>query len=63
MEGHALRDDQSLGWGGDPRNIWKVWDSFGIQDSTMIGYWAKTCPVKTNDPNVLATVYKNRASL
>jgi len=24
----------------------------------MIGYWVKTNPVKTNDPEILATVYK-----
>ncbi|MGQ9610882.1 MAG: glycoside hydrolase domain-containing protein [bacterium] len=46
-----------LGWGGDPRNIWKVWDDFGIQESKMIGYWDETCPIKTSDDNVLATVY------
>ncbi|MGB9596756.1 MAG: glycoside hydrolase domain-containing protein, partial [Candidatus Poribacteria bacterium] len=47
-----------LGWGGDPRNIWKLWDEFGIQDSQMIGYWDKNCPVKTDNKNVLATVYR-----
>lgn len=42
----------------DPRPIWKVWDDFGMQGSQMIGYWAPACPVKTNNPEVLATVYK-----
>lgn len=41
----------------DPREIWKVWDSFGIADSKMIGYWDNLCPVETNNSNVLATAY------
>jgi len=41
----------------DPREIWKVWDSFGIADAKMIGYWEPSCPVKTDNPNILATAY------
>jgi hypothetical protein len=47
-----------LPWAGDPREIWRIWDEFGIADSEMIGYWSPDCPVKTDDPNILATVYK-----
>ena len=46
-----------LPWAGDPRPIWKVWDDFGIQNSRMIGYWAETCPVRTDHDDVLATAY------
>ncbi len=42
----------------DPRNIWKCWDDFGMQGTSMIGYWSPNCPVKTSDANVLATVYR-----
>jgi len=42
----------------DPRPIWKAWDDFGIKGSHMIGYWVKANPVKTTDPEILATVYK-----
>lgn len=42
----------------DPRNIWKAWDDFGMKGTSMIGYWSASCPVKTSDPNILATVYK-----
>lgn len=42
----------------DPRPIWKVWDSFGMQGTKMIGYWVESNPVKTNNPDVLATIYK-----
>jgi hypothetical protein len=44
--------------GADPKHIWKFWDDFGIQDAEMIGYWAHSCPVKTSQKDVLATVYK-----
>jgi hypothetical protein len=44
----------------DPRPIWKVWDDFGMQGTKMIGYWSPSCPVKTDNPAVLATVYKKQ---
>ena len=46
----------------DPRPIWKVWDDFGMQGTEMYGYWSPNCPVKTNNPKVLATVYKKKGS-
>ena len=46
-----------LPWAGDPRALWKIWDDFGIQDSRMVGYWSPSCPVKTDNPDVLATAY------
>jgi hypothetical protein len=46
----------------DPRPIWKIWDDFGMQGSKMIGYWVENCPVKTSNPEVLATVYKKDKS-
>jgi hypothetical protein len=45
----------------DPRPIWKAWDDFGIKGSRMIGYWVSHNPVKTNNKDVLATIYvKNK---
>jgi len=45
----------------DPRPIWKAWDEFGIKGSRMIGYWVGHNPVKTNNKDVLATIYvKNK---
>ncbi len=41
----------------DPRNIWKVWDEFGIEGAEMIGYWEASPVVTTSDPEVLATAY------
>jgi hypothetical protein len=46
-----------LPWAGDPRKLWEVWDAFGIQDADMIGFWSEDCPVTTDHPKVLATVY------
>lgn len=46
----------------DPRPIWKVWDDFGMQGTKMIGYWVENNPVKTNNPDVLATIYKKEHS-
>jgi len=51
---------QRLPWAGDPRNIWKVWDDFGMRGTEMIGWWDEACPVKTGRGDVLATVYRKR---
>ncbi|WP_199140871.1 glycoside hydrolase domain-containing protein [Pedobacter sp. ASV12] len=53
-----------LPWSGnnDPRPIWKVWDDFGMKGTKMIGYWSTNCPVKTSNPQVLATVYKKKGA-
>jgi hypothetical protein len=42
----------------DPRPIWKVWDAFGMQGTKMLGYWSPSCPVKTDNAAVPATVYE-----
>ncbi|HEY8930228.1 MAG TPA: glycoside hydrolase domain-containing protein [Mucilaginibacter sp.] len=47
----------------DPRPIWKVWDNFGMQGTKMIGYWVENNPVKTNNPDVLATIYKKQGKV
>ena len=38
--------------------LWKLWDSFGMDGSEMIGYWVKDNPVKTGSSKTLATVYR-----
>ena len=49
-------------WEGakDTRDIWRVWDEFGIKTSKMIGYWVENSPVQTDNPSVLATSYVNQ---
>lgn len=56
-------------WGGgenmpaaDPHPVWKIWDAFGMEGSKMIGYWVKNNPVKTDNPNIPATIYKKEKS-
>jgi len=44
-------------WAGNPSAIWKLWDDFGIREARMLGYWVPDCPVKTDNKDVLATVY------
>jgi hypothetical protein len=46
----------------DPRPIWKVWDAFGMQGTKMIGYWSASCPVKTDNAAVPATVYEKKGA-
>jgi hypothetical protein len=70
LMGEMLQDDGNLWrgmifgmtnrrpWSGDPRPIWNVWDKFGMQGSEMIGFWVPSSPVKTNNPEILATVYR-----
>lgn len=41
----------------DPRDIWAVWDDFGIADAKMQGYWEQDPVVTTGNPDVLATAY------
>lgn len=47
-----------LPWSGDPAPLWKVWDDFGIQRSTMMGWWSGQSPVMTGDSLVLATTWR-----
>lgn len=49
---------QRLGWSGDPRPLWKLWDDFGMQHTSMLGWWDPACPVKTDNPKLQATVYR-----
>jgi hypothetical protein len=54
MTNHAV-------WSGpSPTPIWKLWDSFGIEDSKMIGWWEEDAPVKTNRSDILATVFSKK---
>jgi hypothetical protein len=52
-----------LPWSGDPRPLWKAFDEYGIQNTEMIGFWDDACPVKTNHPDVRATVYQAKDRL
>jgi hypothetical protein len=47
-----------LGWSGDPRPIWKLWDEFGMEGTEMIGWWDPANPLRTGREDVPATVYR-----
>lgn len=40
-----------------PAPIWKLWNDYKLEESEMIGYWDKNCPIKTNHENVKATLF------
>lgn len=40
-----------------PKAVHKLWDDFGIADSTMKGYWVEDCPVTIDNEHVRATAY------
>lgn len=41
----------------NPGPVWDLWESFGIEDAKMVGYWDENCPVRTNYSTVKATTY------
>ncbi len=51
-----------LPWAGDPRELWKVWDDFGISQATMQGWWTPAPPVTTGRSDILATTYSRPGS-
>jgi len=48
--------------GAAPTGIWALWDSFGISDARMRGYWDPDCPVRINAGDVLATAYVKKGA-
>ncbi|MGN6439395.1 MAG: glycoside hydrolase domain-containing protein [Agriterribacter sp.] len=47
----------------DPRQIWKVWDEFGIDSAVMQGYWESRPIVSTSNSHVLATTYVKKDAI
>ncbi len=49
-----------LGWvpEADPTNIWELFDKYGLEKSTLLGFWDKRNTVKCDNPAVVATLYK-----
>ena len=47
-----------LPWSGDPRELWRFFDEYGIAGTRMIGFWVPGQPVRTGRSDVLATVYQ-----
>lgn len=48
------------GWyGPTPKYIWEFWDTYHISQMEMFGFWHKEVPVRTDNSNLFATVYKS----
>ena len=58
--GMVFGETARLPWSGDPRGLWKAWDEFGIQGTEFLPFFLRDCPVKTDNTNVLATVYRKQ---
>ena len=58
--GMVFGETGRLPWSGDPRGLWKIWDEYGIQGTEFLPFFLKDCPVKTDQSNVLATVYRGK---
>jgi hypothetical protein len=62
--GHAFRGllfgmTDRLGWGGDPRGLWKFFDETGLGSMELVGWWDEACPVTVSGaPDVKASVWK-----
>ncbi|SFS45882.1 glycoside hydrolase domain-containing protein [Paenibacillus sp. BC26] len=53
-----------LGWHGQtPEFLWQLWDEFGMEQASMLGYWHRENPVRTGSEEVLATVYRKEDRL
>jgi hypothetical protein len=51
-----------LGWfkSKTPEYMWLFWDEHNIEKKNMIGFWDKSNPVRSNNAEVEATIYKGR---
>ena len=45
----------------DPSDLWRFWNDFMMPNAVMLGYWNPACPVKTNNEEILATVFQRGA--
>ncbi len=58
--GLVFGETNRYGWHmppGQPMNVWKVLDQFGMKGSQMIGWWDADNPVDTGNEDIKATVY------
>ncbi len=46
-----------LPWSGNPVSMWRLWDDFGMKKARLVGFWDEKCPVKTDNPDLVASIY------
>lgn len=56
-KGLLYGESTRYGWRYTSESAWPLWDSFGISESEMFGYWNPDNPVRTDCEKVLATSY------
>lgn len=56
-KGLLYGESTRYGWRYTSESAWPLWDSFGITESKMFGYWNPENPVTTDNEKVLATCY------
>lgn len=59
MRGMAYGMLPRLPWSGNPVPMWRLWDTFGMKDAEMIGYWDSRNPVECKSSSVKATLFCN----
>ena len=47
-------------WAGNPAELWKFWDAYGINSMRMVGYWDESSPLKSDNDMVKATLYAGK---
>ena len=58
--GMVFGETARLPWSGNPRGMWKVWDDYGIQGTEFLPFFQGDCPARTDQADVLATVYRRK---
>lgn len=46
-----------------PHHLWKFFDEYKFSEREMIGYWDSSCPVRTDNPKIIASVFKGSEDL
>ncbi len=41
-----------------PHHLWKFFDEYKFPEREMLGYWDRNCPVRTDNPKIIASVFK-----
>lgn len=41
-----------------PHHLWKFFDEYKFSEREMLGYWDINCPIKTDNPKIIASVFR-----
>ena len=58
--GMVFGETARLPWSGDPRELWKAWDEFGIQGTEFLPFFVTNNPVKVAAPGILASAFRRK---